>query len=136
MAARVKIKQGRKAESSSRDSPTICDDAPPPNSQNCPSLKVLCESLAGDGLIRYFSSAGCEDLQRAAGDERSERTRSVSSVASRRVAAPYGVDDLALRRSGRAFLISRSVLARPPPQRARAPYVENKKKTFSSDFQA
>ena len=32
-------------------------------------------------------------------DERSERTRSVPSVASRRVAAPYGVDDLALKRS-------------------------------------
>ena len=32
-------------------------------------------------------------------DERSERTRSVPSVASRRVAAPYGVDDLALERS-------------------------------------
>ena len=32
-------------------------------------------------------------------DERSERTRSVPSVASRRVAAPYGVDDLALGRS-------------------------------------
>ena len=29
-------------------------------------------------------------------DERSERTRSVPSVASRRVAAPYGVDDLAI----------------------------------------
>ena len=37
---------------------------------------------------------------------------------------------------GRAFLISRSVGPRPPPQRARAPYVENKNKTFSSDFQA
>ena len=29
-------------------------------------------------------------------DERSECTRSVPSVASRRVAAPYGVDDLPL----------------------------------------
>ena len=35
-------------------------------------------------------------MQPAAGDERSERTRSVPSVASRRVAAPYGVDDFAL----------------------------------------
>ena len=43
--------------------------------------------------------SGREDLQRAAGDERSERTRSVPSVASRRVAAPYGVDDLPLGRS-------------------------------------
>ena len=32
-------------------------------------------------------------------DERSECTRSVPSVASRRVAAPYGVDDLPLGRS-------------------------------------
>ena len=31
---------------------------------------------------------------------------------------------------GRAFLISRSVGPRPPPQRARAPYVENKNKTL------
>ena len=38
-------------------------------------------------------------MQRAMDDERSERTRSVPSVASRRVAAPYGVDDLALERS-------------------------------------
>ena len=35
----------------------------------------------------------------AADDERSERARSAPSVASRRVAAPYGVDDLALERS-------------------------------------
>ena len=32
-------------------------------------------------------------------DERSERTRSMPSVASRHHAAPYGVDDLALARS-------------------------------------
>ena len=42
---------------------------------------------------------GCEDLHRATDDERSERARSAPSVASRRVAAPYGVDDLALGRS-------------------------------------
>jgi len=36
--------------------------------------------------------AGWEDLQPAVNDERSERTRSVPSVAGRRVAAPYGVD--------------------------------------------
>ena len=48
-------------------------------------------------------SPGLHLLHRAADDERSERTRSVPSVASRRVAAPYGVDDcvddLALGRS-------------------------------------
>ena len=44
-------------------------------------------------------AAGLQYLQRAMDDERSERTRSVPSVASRRVAAPYGVDDLALERS-------------------------------------
>ena len=33
---------------------------------------------------------GWEELHHAADDERSERTRSVPSVASRRVAAPYG----------------------------------------------
>ena len=38
----------------------------------------------------------CEDLHRATDDERSERARSAPSVASRRVAAPYGVGDLAL----------------------------------------
>ena len=50
----------------------------------------------GGGAVR---SAGLQYLQRAMDDERSERTRSVPSVASRRVAAPYGVDDLALKRS-------------------------------------
>ena len=44
-------------------------------------------------------AAGLEDLQPAMNDERSECTRSVPSVASRRVAAPYGVDDLRLGRS-------------------------------------
>ena len=43
--------------------------------------------------------AKLEDLTGSWDDERSERTRSVPSVASRRVAAPYGVDDLALERS-------------------------------------
>ena len=38
-------------------------------------------------------------LHGATDDERSERTRSVPSVASRRVAAPHGVDDLVLERS-------------------------------------
>ena len=38
-------------------------------------------------------------MQPAVNDERSERARSAPSVASRRVAAPYGVDDLALGRS-------------------------------------
>ena len=45
------------------------------------------------------SRAGRQDLHGSQDDERSERTRSVPSVASRRVAAPYGVDDLALKRS-------------------------------------
>ena len=39
-----------------------------------------------------FLQAGCQDLQPAVNDERSERARSEPSVASRRVAAPYGVD--------------------------------------------
>ena len=47
--------------------------------------------------------SGREDLHGAADDERSERTRSVPSVASRRVAAPsllmVWMDDLALERS-------------------------------------
>ena len=42
---------------------------------------------------------GRQDLHGSQDDERKERTRSVPSVASRRVAAPYGVDDLALKRS-------------------------------------
>ena len=45
------------------------------------------------------TATGPQDLHGAADDERSERTHSVPSVASRRVAAPYGVDDLALKRS-------------------------------------
>ena len=45
------------------------------------------------------SVTGWEQLHRATDDERSERTRSVPSVASRRVAAPYGVDDSAVKTS-------------------------------------
>ena len=37
--------------------------------------------------VRGGHGTGCQDLQRATDDERSERTRSVPSVASRRVAA-------------------------------------------------
>ena len=54
----------------------------------------------------------------------------------RRLHAAIVREHLDASEQGRAFLISRSVFARPPPQRARAPYVENKNKTFSSDFQA
>ena len=42
------------------------------------------------------AEAGLHDLQPAVNDERSECTRSEPSVASRRVAAPYGVDVLAI----------------------------------------
>ena len=57
-------------------------------------------------MLRWFAFrstrlkiAGLSYLHGATDDERSERTRSVPSVASRRVAAPYGVDDLALASS-------------------------------------
>ena len=53
---------------------------------------VLLRHLTKGSLSEGQQLAGCEDLQRAAGGERSERTPSVPSVVSRRVAAPYGVD--------------------------------------------
>ena len=46
-----------------------------------------------------YQYPGLQNLHGSPDDERSEHTRSVPSVASRRVAAPYGVDDLALERS-------------------------------------
>ena len=61
--------------------------------RTCASYDTLGPDLSREVL------AGLHYLQRAMDDERSERTRSVPSVASRRVAAPYGVDDLALKRS-------------------------------------
>ena len=47
--------------------------------------------------LHYLFAPGLQDFTGSWDDERSERTRSVPSVASRRVAAPYGVDDLALK---------------------------------------
>ena len=49
--------------------------------------------------VYQWGVAGWHDLQPAVNDERSECTRSVPSVASRRVAAPYAVDVLAMGRS-------------------------------------
>jgi len=46
---------------------------------------------------------GLHFLHRATDDERSERTRSVPSVASRRVAAPYGVTVWTIWRWGGRF---------------------------------
>ena len=54
--------------------------------------------MLGDQRVRgrLNTPTGLHDLQPAVNDERSECTRSVPSVASRRVAAPYGVDVLAM----------------------------------------